>query len=354
MTDVHAVVPEGIDDPTRPSGGNTYDRRLLDGLRAVGWRVHEHAVAGAWPRPDAAALDGLAAVVAGVPLGGVLLVDGLIASCADEVLVPEAARRRVVVLVHQPLGSVDPSAAAGERRVLAAVRAVVTSSSWTRRLLLDAYELSPRDVHVALPGVDEAPAASGTSSGGSLLCVAAVTPAKGHLDLVAALSLVADLSWTCVVVGALTLDPRHVAEVRERVADAGLADRVQLAGPLTGAALEQAYAAADLLVLPSLAETYGMVVTEALAHALPVVASSVGGVPEALGDTDDGRPGLLVPPGDPEALAAALRSWLSDAALRADLRDRALQRRRKLPGWDRTAGLVSAVLGTVMEEGRRR
>ena len=55
MNEVHVVVPYGIDDPRRPSGGNVYDRRVCRGLVALGWSVHEHAVAGRWPRPDAAA-----------------------------------------------------------------------------------------------------------------------------------------------------------------------------------------------------------------------------------------------------------------------------------------------------------
>jgi glycosyltransferase involved in cell wall biosynthesis len=352
VTDVDVIVPAGIDDPTRPSGGNTYDRRVLAGLADLGWAVHEHRMEGAWPQPDAAALAGLATVVAGAPSGGLLLVDGLVASCADSVLVPEATRLRVVVVVHLALGSTDPAAAVGEHRVLAAARAVVTTSDWTRRSLLEAYGLSPSVVHVAVPGVDEAPVSPGTASGSELLCVAAVTPAKGHLDLVAALAMVADQPWSCVLAGALTLDPRHVAEVRDRLARAGVADRVRLVGPLAGAALAQAYAAADLLVLPSLAETYGMVVTEALARGIPVVATSVGGVSEALGDTVDGGPGLLVPPGDVEALAGALRSWLTDPALRARLRDRALRRRRGLTGWDRTAGLVARVLSDVLGDER--
>ena len=92
---------------------------------------------------------------------------------------------------------------------------------------------------------------------------------------------------------------------------------MRFAGPRTGADLERSYAAADLLVLASRAETYGMVVTEALARGLPVVAAEVGGLTEALGHGADGiRPGLLVPPDDPAALGAALRAWLGDAELR--------------------------------------
>ena len=98
----------------------------------------------------------------------------------------------------------------------------------------------------------------------------------------------------------------------------GLDDRVRLTGPLTGAALDAAYAAADLLVVPSRAETYGMVVTEALARGIPVLASDAGGLPETLGRDPGGRvPGVLVQSGDAAALAAALRGWLIDSGRRA-------------------------------------
>ncbi len=116
-------------------------------------------------------------------------------------------------------------------------------------------------------------------------------------------------------------------------------------GPRTGADLDRSYAAADLLVLASRAETYGMVVTEALARGLPVVAADVGGVTEALGHGADGtRPGLLVPPEDPAALGAALRAWLGDAELRGRLRRAARERRESLPGWSTTASVIAGVL----------
>ena len=101
-------------------------------------------------------------------------------------------------------------------------------------------------------------------------------------------------------------------------------------------------------MLASHAETYGMVVTEALARGLPVLATDVGGVTEALGHGDDGtRPGLLVPPGDPAALGAALRRWLDDAELRGRLRRAARERRASLRGWADTTSDVAGVLTEV-------
>ena len=218
---------------------------------------------------------------------------------------PEADRLRQVVLLHMPLGN------AREREVLAAAAAVVVTSEWSRRRLEELYGLP---VHVAEPGVDAAGLAAGTPAGDALLCVAAVTPGKGHDVLLDGLATVGDLPWRCTCVGSLDRDPAFAGEVRRRAPD-----RVRFTGPRTGAELDRAYAEADLLVLPSRAETYGMVVTEALAHGLPVLASDVGGVTEALGH---GGAGLLVPPGDPAALGAALRRWLCDAELRGRLRQR--------------------------------
>jgi glycosyltransferase involved in cell wall biosynthesis len=348
VTTVHAVLPDGIDDPARPSGGNVYDRHVCSGLASLGWSVHEHAVHGFWARPDAAAFAALDDVIQRIPDGGVVLLDGLIASMAPEVLVPHAPRLRLVVLVHMPLGDrrADDDVRTRERVVLsAAATAVVTTSAWARARLLELYQLSAARLHVAEPGVDAAELAPGTEAGGALLSVAAVTFDKGHDVLLDALAAISDLSWQCACVGRLDRAPDFAEDLRRRAPDRGLGDRVFFSGPRTGAELKRSYAAADLVVLASRAETYGMVVTEALARGLPVIAADVGGLTEALGHGADGvRPGLLVAPGDSAALADALRAWLGDAELRARLRRAARERRESLPGWSTTASVIAEVL----------
>ncbi|MEH0830731.1 glycosyltransferase family 4 protein [Micromonospora sp. CPCC 205714] len=342
MAVAHDVLPGDIDDPATPRGGNTYDRRVCRGLAERGWAVREHGVPGRWPHPDPPARTHLAGVLATLPDGAVVLLDGLVASAVPEVLAPHARRLRLVVLVHMPLEDGTEAAA------LACAAAVVTTSAWTRRRLLDRYPLPADRVHVATPGVDPAPPAPGTPAGTALLCVAAVTPHKGHDVLVRALAEVAELPWTLDCVGALTRDPGFVAGLRRLVDERGLTGRVRLVGPRTGADLDAAYAGADLLVLASHAETYGMVVTEALARGLPVLATRAGGVPEALGRAPDGEPpGLLVPAADPAALADALRRWLTGAPLRHRLRQAALARRDGLAGWPATATAIAHVLNGV-------
>jgi len=354
---VHVVVPDGIDDPTRPSGGNAYDRRICSGLAAIGWSVHEHPIAGGWPTPDTAGRAALARVLSALPDGSAVLLDGLIASAVPDVLVPESERLRLVVLVHMPLGhppAAGPATAdrqevpARERAVLSAAVGVVTTSEWTRKWLLQTYRLRPNRIHVATPGVDAADPAPGSESGGELLCVAAVTPGKGHDVLLTAAATIADLPWRLTCVGSLTRDPGFAERVRRQAVSDGIADRVRLTGPRIGAELASTYAGADVLVLASRGETYGMVVTEALARGIPVIASAVGGLPEAVGHGADGvTPGIMVPADNPAAFGSALRDWLTDAGLRDRLRAAARARRSSLPSWSATSARLSQVLAQV-------
>jgi glycosyltransferase involved in cell wall biosynthesis len=326
---LHAVVPEGFDDPLRPSGGNVFDRRVLDGLLAGGWAVDVRVATG----------ETLGDVVSSIPDGALVLIDGLLASPAAGLLAPAAGRLRLVVLVHMPLGT------ASEGAVLHAATAIVTTSAWSRQALLERHGLPAGRVRVAEPGVDAAELADGTPGAGALLAVGAVIPGKGYDVLLDALSALGRDDWRCLCVGSVERDPAYAGELRRRARERGLDGRLSFAGVQPQAELRHAYAAADLLVHPSRAETYGMVIAEALAHGVPVVATDVGGVGEALGHGGAGRrPGLLVPGGDAGALRAALADWLADATLRGRLRQAARERRATLRGWPAAAAAVAGAL----------
>lgn len=358
---VHFVLPGGVDDPANPSGGNAYDRRVCLDLPGFGWQVTKHPVDGAWPRPGAAARDALARTLRDLPDGAVVLLDGLVACGVPEIVVPETERLRLAVLVHLPLGdetgleaSVAADLDARERQVLRAVPAVIATSDWAVRRLVSHHGLAPERVHVAAPGADIAPLAPGTDGVSHLVCVAALTPRKGQHRLVEALAAVRDLPWTCTCVGGLNQDPEYVDHLRSLIERHGLSDRLHLAGPRSGAELDASYAAADLMVLTSYAETYGMAVTEALARGIPVLATDVGGVPEAVGRAPDGGvPGILVPPEDPAALAAELRGWFGEADVRRRLKAAARGRRAALGGWAATARSLAGVLLRLPDEPRR-
>jgi glycosyltransferase involved in cell wall biosynthesis len=341
---LYAVLPPGVDDRSRPSGGNVYDRRVLSGLAALGHPIVELAAAGSWPTPEAADLHELDVLLVGIPEGAVVLVDGLVATGAAAVLPRYAGRLRIVVLLHMPVG---PDRA--EELVLSSAAAVVTTSEWSRDRVRDWYDLP--DVAVAVPGVDPVdPGASrnGVGGGTSFLCVAAVHPGKGHDLLLEALGSLGDRAWTLTCVGSLDVDPDHAAALQTQVYARSWERRVIFTGPLVGTALAATYDAADLLVLPSRSESYGMAVVEGLAHGLPVVATAVGGIPEALGRAPaGGLPGLLVPAEDPRALAGALRAWLDDPTLRERLESAAARRRPTLRRWDATVTDIAGVLERV-------
>ncbi len=343
------VVPGDVDAPT---GGNVWDRRVRDALVAAGTQAVWHPVPGSWPAPSVADARGLDQVLTGLPEGSPVLLDGLVAGGAPDVVVPHARRLRLGVVLHLPLASetgLDAATAdardAAERRVLAAADVVVVPSRWAAGWLAD-HGLRRPPV-VATPGTGAAPSYPDATWGGRhLLCLGAVTPRKAQRRLVQALADLdltegpdADEGWQLRLVGPHP-QPDELAGLRHEVDAAGLGPRVTVTGPLVGEALEEQWRWADLLVVPSQVETFGMVVTEALARGRPVLATSGSALPEALGTTPTGPPGLLVAPGDTGALADALHRWSGEADLRADLRARARARAGTLSGWDLTATAV--------------
>ncbi|WP_448809717.1 glycosyltransferase family 4 protein [Agromyces bauzanensis] len=342
MTDaaVHFLVPDAIDDDARVSGGNVYDRRLAGALRARGEDVRMVAVAEGRVTDVEHALSAL-------PHDALVLIDGLIAVTASEVLVASATRLRIVVLAHMvasatPGMHADARTAEREREALVAAQRVITTSEWTRSELIARAVAAPGRIAVARPGTDDVPAAPGSASGRHLLCVGAVARHKGQDVLVQALAGLTDLSdWTCAIVGSLDTDPQFALRMSAAVRSAELTQRVTLEGVLAGRRRDGAYAAADLVVAPSRVESYGMVVAEALARGIPVVAARVGGIPEAIGASGGG---ILVAPDDPAALRDVLRQWLADPGWRATLKAEALRSRTAVRTWDEPAAIVAGVL----------
>ena len=352
-TSVHLVGPDVVDDPRHPSGGNVYDRELSTALRALGWPVQEHLVAGRW---DGAAVDQgrLRRALAVIPDGAPVVIDGLLGLDCPEVLLAECRRLAILLLVHLPLGLATPDRPEvrdREREALGAAATVIATSAWAREWLLDSYPL-PRDrVHIARPGAIPTPLSRG-SAGGELLCVGAVVRAKGQGVLLDALAELRELDWTCRIVGPVDRDVAYADRIRAQLRRTGLDDRIELTGPVGRDEMRAAYDGADLLVAPTLMETYGMAVTEALAAGLPVIASDVGGVSEALGTDWEGvLPGILVPPGESLALAEALRKWLLDDRLRRRLRGAARARRDSIPDWSGTARQVLDAVHTALGSG---
>lgn len=319
------------------TGGYRYDRRVVEGLRARSWQVTCHALDASFPAPTNAALRDADAALAAIPDGRLTVVDGLAFGAMPEVAAAHAARLRLVALVHHPLaeeGGLAPGEAARlrtrEQGALAAARRVIVTSRATARGLA-AYGVPAARIDVVEPGTD--PAAPARGAGGAevaLLCVATVTPRKGHVVLAEALARIADRAWGLTCVGSVERSPQTVVELRRRIDALGLSGRIVLAGEKPPDSLEVDYDRADLFVLPSFHEGYGMAIAEALARGLPVVATRAGAIP----DTLPGDAGILVPPGDPAALAVALASLIDAPARRAELAAGARAARARLSPWE--------------------
>nr|WP_240955862.1 glycosyltransferase family 4 protein [Wenzhouxiangella sp. XN79A] len=331
-------------DPTRRTGGSLYDARIAEGLRAAGWTVGVHGLDGDFPVADDTARRAFDAALAGLPDGATAVVDGLALGGLPEVAEAHAGRLDLVALVHHPLCDETGLAAAraerlraSETRAVAACRRIVTTSRFTARRL-QALGMATASIAVVEPGTDPAPPARSAvagSDGGErfeLLSVGSLVPRKAQDLLVDALARVADRPWACRLVGA-PRDPAFAERVGARIREHGLADRIDLPGEAEPRVLDAAYHAADLFVLPSHYEGFGMVVTEALARGLPLVATTGG----ALADTVPETAALKVAPADPDALAAALARWFDERALRARLRAGAMQARAGLPDWPSAA-----------------
>ena len=348
---VHLVIPGPIDQNT---GGYLYDARVAAGLRAQGWRVQVHSLAGRFPEPDAVAQGALTAALSSMEDGAWVVVDGLAGGGLPGPLHLERNRLCLVALVHHPLADETGTShalrdrfEASETAALAACRGVITTSATTARRVADLGVSSDR-IKVVVPGTEPALPARGPQPRESphLLCVATVTPRKGHDVLLNALHRVRNLKWTCACVGSLARDPKWAAHVLAQRTALGLQDRVTFTGEVDS--LEPAYAAASAVVLASHYEGYGMVLSEAIARGLPVVSTTGGAIPE----TVPADAGVLVEPGDAEALGDALAGVL-DPVRRARLASAARRHARQFPDWSETAKAFGRAVVTLVGHSRQ-
>ena len=344
MKSAHFLIPG---DPDTRTGGYLYDRRIIGGLAALGWHVASHRLDASFPAPTPAALAEAAAVLAALPAQALTIIDGLALGAMPEAVAPQRERLRLVGLVHHPLAletGLDEARQrrlhASEREALRHVRQVIVTSPSTARALAD-YGVAPERCAAVPPGTDPAPLATGSSGGEpALLCAASLTPRKGHAVLFRALARLKHLPWRLRCAGSATLDSATAVGLRALIGELALADRIELLGELDADELATRYREADLFVLPSFHEGYGMVLAEALARGLPIVGTTAGAIP----DTVPATAGLLVPPGDDAALADALARVLTDPELRQRLAAGARKARETLPDWPTVCARFAATL----------
>ena len=329
-----------VGETGRKTGGYLYNARVIAGLRGRGMEVDEVVACGAPPWEQRAAVQRF---VFDPSMFDVVVVDALARIVVASHLDRWRAIRPVVALVHE-LPGVAGGAPGHEREyeepLLRADR-IVAVSGHGRSVLLSQGVPAGR-IRVVPPGFDGvAPPETFNESGGPVraLCVAQWIPRKGILPLVEAWTLSERPGAVLELVGETDADPDYAARVRTAVRKAP-PDSIVVSGCVDDARLGAAYASADLFVLPSRYEGYGIVYAEALARGLPVIACSVGPVPELVGR----EAAVLVEPDDADGLCAALNLLIGDSALRERMSAAAIRRASGLSRWEDTIAGFEAVL----------
>jgi len=341
-------------DPETPTGGYVYARELLHHARSAGLILDPWPLPGGFPDADAGTLAETERRLMLLPAGWPVIVDGLALGVLPPALIA-ATGGPVIALCHHPLGletGLEPDRSRAlidaERAALAACAGVVTTSRTTAATLIRDFAVPAGRITVAPPGTVPAPRAAGSPGPGvHILSVGSLTPRKGHDVLIAALASIRDLDWRLPIVGPADRDPGCAAALVEAIAAHGLADRVRLAGAADAPALARHYDAADLFVLASRYEGFGMALAEAMAHGLPVVGCDAGAVAEAtLGAA------RLVPPDDSAALAGALAPLIAEPLTRARLRADCARAAEALPRWADTAAAMAEAVARAMQPAR--
>ncbi len=342
MRDAWFAIPGDLSTPT---GGYRYDRRVMEELRSLGWRMRHLALPGDFPAPPEASLRETERLLGTTPQDALILFDGLaLGALPAEIL--DRTPRLYIALVHHPLAletgiSAERAKAlmACEREALKRVRHVVVTSQPTAKLLATDFGVARERITVAEPGTESAGRARGDKKV-RLLGVGSITPRKGFDTLAAALAQISDLDWECRIAGSLDRDLKATETLRRQIAKAKLESRIHLLGSLSEEALADEYDRAALFVLPSHFEGYGMAFTEAIARGLPIVAGDGG----AVTTTVPADAGVFVKPGDAKALAEKLRWLLTNPAEIKKRADASWKHAESLPRWKNTAEKIAAVL----------
>ncbi|MGD9801855.1 MAG: glycosyltransferase family 4 protein [Hyphomicrobiaceae bacterium] len=343
MTRAAFLIPGDLHLPT---GGYAYDRRVLALFAAMGLDVEHVELPAAYPAPTVSDLSKTAQIVAGLPDDAALLIDGLAYGAMPEHLIRQF-KRPIIALCHHPLAleaGLSPSRSAelkaSETMALALARAVIVTSPATRDLLVADFGVGANRVAVAIPGTDPAPRSHGTGNPLQLLAVGSVVPRKGYDVLMRALSRLKGLDWHLDIAGADDRAPQAATVLRDLISTTGLSGRVTLNGAVSDERLSQLYASADIFVMSSLFEGYGMVLAEAMARGLPIVCTTGG----AAAETAPADAALKVPPGDDVALADALQTMMSNPDRRAKMAEASWRSGLALPRWEETAHVIADVI----------
>lgn len=346
MSKILFIIPGDINLPT---GGYRYDKAILDGWKNTGISYELISLEGNYPFPsESEKAAAMARVEAMMDIGDIAVIDGLAGGALPEFTLALSKHMPVVSLLHHPLCletglNVDAAKAleTSEREGLQSIAHVITTSPETRRIVGKLFGYPLEQISAVLPGVTRDRLSIGSDGPcQKLLCVGSIIERKGHRYLIEALSKLKHLNWHLDCIGAMDFDIKLVEEIQGLIAKHDLGERITLHGSASDETLRDAYYKADLFVLPSLYEGYGMVYAEAIVRGLPVIGTTAGAIP----DTVPEKCGILVEPENADALANAIAKMIENPETLAEYREGAIEAEPNFPTWEKSAQAFYEIL----------
>lgn len=341
------------------TGGYIYDKRILAELGALGWVTHTLSLDHRFPAVDDSVRLQSAKILADANPNHTLVVDGLALGALGQYAQIIQAQRPFVALVHHPLAlesGIDSTAAAAllqsEREALSHAQSVIVTSQITKQTLIDQYAVAGDRITVIEPGVDrphelarlvahKTNQSTPIEKPVELLSVGALVPRKGFDVLITALGQLCELDWQLTIAGDFQRAPEHTDQIKTLIQQLSLEQKIKLVGALPAEQLAKQYEHADVFVLASRYEGYGMAYTEALAWGLPVIGTDGGAAAQTLATAA----AKVVPAGNVQALADVLRVLIANSDKRAKMSAAAFEHAQQLPSWHESGQLFAQALG---------
>ena len=232
-----------------------------------------------------------------------------------------------------------------ERMYLSMSDEIVTSSDFSSREIRS-LGIEPGRVHVHSPGLDKAELTRLSSSeeatdGPKIICVANFIPRKGILFLIEAFARVSTDDFTLHLAGNCKKQSTYYAKLRRRACELGIEKKVFFHKGKDRETIKRLYSNSDIFVLPSLNETFGIVLIEAMHYKLPIVAANSTAIPDLL---EEGVNGLLVPCRDSLSLAEAIQTLIDNPQLRKDMGESGYRKVSHSFCWDETCNGIVQLL----------
>jgi glycosyltransferase involved in cell wall biosynthesis len=332
------------------TGGYLYNTHMINGLKEKGYTVN--VLATDWQWKDIDELEKICRYnLEKLPHGTCIVVDSLILASLHQII--QEFRKRLIFLglIHLPssydiLSGVQGELAREELIALDHVRQVIVTGRFTFDLLCHAG-LNPVKIRIVEPGTDLFPRKKRYKAVPSeLLCISNYSSLKAQDMMIRALYRLADRDWTLHLYGSMDRDREYTASVRSLIQQLKMEHRIYMHGIVERDEISGVFLNADLFLLPSLFESYGMVLTESLAHGIPVVTTLAGNLP----CTVPAGMGLLIEPGNEEQLAEAICSLFDDPKKYSNLCAAASQYFRQVRSWEKAVTDFEMIIRDTMKD----